>query len=120
MRRLVKAIVALPILPLSWLFRAGWLRFETGSFLVAAVPGRVGGWWRTAWYQHTLRRCGPGLYVNWMAYIYMADTTIGEDVYIGPFSTIVSADIGDHVMLATRVSIVRGAHQHGFGRLDTP
>jgi hypothetical protein len=119
-RRLVKAIAVLPILPMSWLFRMGWLRFETGSFLVAVVPGSLGKWLRQAWYQRTLPRCGTGLNLNWMAFIYMPDTTLGEGVYVGPFSSIVSADIGDHVMLATRVSIVRGRHQHGYARLDIP
>lgn len=58
--------------------------------------------------------------MNWMAFIYMPDIRVGNDVYIGPQSSVIAADIGDNVMLATKVSVARGAHQHGFSRLDTP
>ena len=120
MRRIVKAILFVPVLALCWLFRAGWLRFETGSFLLATVPGGLGVWWRRSWYRRTLQRCGLPLTVSWMSFIYFPDTGLGDDVYIGPFSSIMSADIGDHVLIGTRVSIVRGNHQHGFARLDIP
>src|SRR5450759_1716991 len=50
----------------------------------------------------------------------MPDTCVGNDVYIGPQSSVIAADIGDNVMLATKVSVARGAHQHGFSRQNTP
>jgi virginiamycin A acetyltransferase len=120
MRRILKAFVVVPVLALCWLFRIGWLRFETGSFLLATVPGGLGVWWRRNWYRRTLQRCGLPLFVDWMSFIYLPDTGLGDDVYIGPFSSIVSADIGDHVLIGTRVSIARGNHQHGSARLDIP
>ena len=120
MRRLIKAIVVLPVLPLCWLFRAGLLRFDTGSYLLALLPGRIGKWWRNVWYQRTLPHFGADVYLNWMAFIVTDNTSIGDDVYIGPFSSIGAAVIGDHVLIASRVTITRGAHQHGFARLDIP
>ena len=120
MVRLSKVVVVLAVLPLCWLLRAGALRFETGSFLLAGVPGVVGRWWRTAWYQRTLRRCGGQLRLNWMAYIYTADSSVGDMVYIGPYSSVGWADIGDNVLIASRVTLTRGSHQHGFARLDIP
>jgi len=113
-------MVVAPVLALAWLWRAGGLRFETGSFLVAAMPGSLGVWWRRAWYRRTLLRCGQRLHMNWMAYIYMSESTVGDDVYMGPFSSVVCAHIGDDVMLGTRVAVARGGRQHSFDRRDIP
>ena len=67
----------MPVVALCWLLWAGWLRFETGSFVFATVPGRLGIWWRRNWYERTLQRCGQRLRLNWMAYIYLLYSILG-------------------------------------------
>ncbi len=118
--RLAKAVLALPIHGLYWLYRAGLFKYDTGSCALALVPRMLGVWWRRCWYQRTLKHCGANLVVHWMAVILVPETSVGDLVAVGSFSTVIHADIGDNVMISPRVSVVRGAHQHGFARLDIP
>lgn len=115
-----KVILALPIYVLYWFYRIGLLRFATGSCGLALAPGAVGVWWRRCWYKRTLQHCGENLSVDWMAVIFRPETQVGDTVYIGPYSSIIDADIGDDVMIGANVAVARGGRQHGFERLDIP
>jgi len=117
---MVKAALALPVWVLLGLYYWRLMRFETGSCGLALVPGSVGVLLRRYWYQHTLRRCGSQLSVQWMGFIYRSEAGVGDNVYIGPFSAVSNADLGDDVMLGTHVSVAQGAHQHGVERIDMP
>ena len=118
--RFAKAVLALPIRGFAYAYRAGLLQFATGSCALALVPGSVGIWWRRCWYQRTLERCGEKLCANWMSVIFMPGTSVGSNVYLGPFSSVIEAQIGDNVMIGTNVAVARGSRQHGFARLDIP
>jgi acetyltransferase-like isoleucine patch superfamily enzyme len=118
--RFAKAILSLPICCLVWVHRMGFFGFATGSCALALVPGSVGHWWRRCWYQRTLESCGENLMANWMSVIFMPDTRVGSNVHLGPFSSVIEAQIGDNVMLGTNVAVARGTRQHGFARLDIP
>jgi acetyltransferase-like isoleucine patch superfamily enzyme len=118
--RSAKAILALPIYVLSWTYRMRLFRFATGSCALALAPGSLGAWWRRCWYQRTLEHCGEKLYANWMSVILMPGTAVGSNVYLGPFSSVTEAEIGDNVMIGTGVAVARGARQHGIDRLDVP
>jgi acetyltransferase-like isoleucine patch superfamily enzyme len=115
-----KMILVLPILFCVLLYRIGWAEFLTISRGLAMVPGTLGRWWRTQWYQRTLAGCGSGLYVDWMAAIKTPKTRVGRNVFVGPFCWIGWADIGDEVMLGGHITILSGGHHHNFDRLDIP
>ena len=77
MRLIAKALLIVPIVILHRLYRAGLVQFMTVSCGLAPVPGKLGIWWRRMWYERALSRCGPFLFVNWMAVITVPTTTIG-------------------------------------------
>jgi acetyltransferase-like isoleucine patch superfamily enzyme len=58
--------------------------------------------------------------VNYGATISERDTCIGADVWIGPYSYIDLAEIGDQVLIAPHVCILAGGRHHRFDRLDLP
>lgn len=119
-RSLIKKIVCLPVLVLYAAYRLRCLEFLTVSRLLALLPGRMGRWWRAAWYRRTLAACGENLYVDWMAAIRTPKTRIGNNVFIGTFCWIGWADIGDDVMLGGHDVILSGGHHHDFDTLDKP
>lgn len=119
-KRAAGAVLSVPAWLLVALYRLGLMRFETGSCGLALIPGAAGVWLRRCWYRRTLRRCGRALCVNWMAIIYRPETGVGDNVYLGPFTSVINADLGDDVMLGTRVSVAQGARQHGTERIDIP
>jgi virginiamycin A acetyltransferase len=116
----VKLLLSLPVLIVYFLYRLGVFEFVTVSRLLALVPGRIGRWWRAAWYKHALARCGERLYVDWMAAIRTPQTEIGDNVFIGTFCWIGWADIGDDVMLGGHITVLSGGRHHNFDRLDIP
>lgn len=117
---LVKWLVSWPVLVIYTAYRLGLFEFVTVSRLLALLPGRIGRWWRAAWYERALAGCGERLYVDWMAAIRTPKTHIGNNVFIGTFCWIGWADIGDDVMLGGHVRVLSGRHHHDFDRLDVP
>lgn len=75
---------------------------------------------RERFYQNLLASCGDRLEVNFGATIAERDTRLGGGVWIGPFSYIDLAEIGDDVLIAPHVCILAGGKHHRWDRLDVP
>jgi acetyltransferase-like isoleucine patch superfamily enzyme len=116
----VKSLVSLPVLLAYVLYRLGVFEFVTIGRLLALIPGRIGRWWRAAWYRHTLAGCGERLYVDWMAAIRTSQTRVGHNVFVGTFCWIGWADIGDNVMLGGHITVLSGRRHHSVDCLDVP
>ncbi len=119
-RSLIKTIVSLPVLTMYAAYRLRCCEFLTVSRMLSLLPGRIGRWWRAAWYRRTLAGCGDRLYVDWMAAIRTPRTRIGHNVFIGTFCWIGWADIGNNVMFGGHITVLSGRHHHDFDRLDRP
>jgi virginiamycin A acetyltransferase len=107
-----------PLLLGCWLERrrgAGERWFCACAELLSLVPGRPGSTLRKAFYRATLRACATRAYVSFGALLVHRDAAIGRNVYIGPYSIVGSATIGDDVKIASRVSITSGRRQHDVG-----
>jgi acetyltransferase-like isoleucine patch superfamily enzyme len=118
-RRLALAALQLALAPLSGLC---WLESRRGRSerwfaacgeLVSLFPGRLGSMIRKAFYRTTLVSCAERAYLSFGVLIVHRDAEVGRDVYIGPYSIVGCARIGDGVKIASRVSITSGRHQHG-------
>ncbi|HEY0875026.1 MAG TPA: acyltransferase [Vicinamibacterales bacterium] len=117
-----------PALAVAWLaahaligcYRLGAFSFLTSSRLLALVPGAFGIRVRRYWYRGTLARCGEDLVVEWLTALKTADARIGSRVAIGPMCWIAEVEIGDDVMIGSRVAIQGGGRTHGFDRVDIP
>ena len=101
-------------------YRVRLVSFLSGSRLLALAPGAFGIYVRRYWYRWTLDTCGPDLVVEWLTAFKTPSVRVGRDVFVGAMCWIAEADLGDHVMIATRVAIQGGGRTHTFDRTDVP
>jgi acetyltransferase-like isoleucine patch superfamily enzyme len=108
-------IALFPLIGLCWWEekRAGERWFAACGELLSLVPGRFGSLTRKAFYRATIRACADRGYISFGVLLVWRSISLGRDVYIGPYSVIGSATIGNGVKIASRVSITSGRHQHG-------
>jgi acetyltransferase-like isoleucine patch superfamily enzyme len=128
MRGLFRAVLALVVPPWAllhvwryrFLARLGVVTFQQASEAISRIPFFTGYRVRERFYKKLLARCGDRVEVNFGTTIAERETEIGSDVWLGPFSYIDLATIGDHVLIAPHVCILAGGHHHRTDRLDVP
>jgi acetyltransferase-like isoleucine patch superfamily enzyme len=96
------------------------ITFQQASEAISRIPLALGYRVRERFYKRLLARCGDRLEMNYAATIADQATHIGNDVWVGPFSYIDLASIGDQVLIAPHVCILAGGHHHRMDRLDLP
>jgi acetyltransferase-like isoleucine patch superfamily enzyme len=69
---------------------------------------------RKAFYAATLRGCADRCYIGFGTLVAHRESSIGSDVYIGPYCILGTVRVGDGVKIASRVSIPSGRHQHAM------
>jgi len=121
-RRLLKALamavglmLVAPLLLLAWLEKSCSRSEEvfTGcAQLLALVPGLPGVLLRGAYYFGTLARCSWEVRLGFGSHLTHRGARLGARVSTGSFCVIGHAEIGDDVMMASRVSIPSGKRQH--------
>ena len=79
---------------------------------LALLPGRSGSFLRLGYYRFTLRECSTDAIVGFGSYFSHHQARLGRNVSIGAYCVLGMADIGDEVMIASRVSIPSGKRQH--------
>lgn len=111
----VSQVILFPLVAVCWLETRwnGERWFAACAELLSLVPGRLGSTARKAFYCATIRDCAERAYISFGVLLARRSTSVGHDVYIGPYSIIGSATIGNGVKIASRVSITSGRHQHG-------
>ncbi|MCJ8503129.1 acyltransferase [Desulfatitalea alkaliphila] len=109
-------------MPLSVLFRISKSKklFAGQAQLMALVPGTIGSYLRVAYYCMTLEACSSKGYIGFGTFIAHPETELGRGYYIGAFTIIGTAKIGDHATIASHVSILSGNSQHGFKQIGKP
>jgi acetyltransferase-like isoleucine patch superfamily enzyme len=119
-RHLAERCASVLVLPLVLIYRCRLVDFHSVGTLLSLIPGYPGMFLRRAWYERTLERCGRELSVSFMAVISNPAARIGNHVFIGPFSRVALADIGDDVGISDGASVLSGMSQYGFMRRDIP
>ncbi len=126
LKRLVHLICAILVAPAVLLYRLeraalGADRcFPGWSQALSLLPGIPGMYFRRAFLNATLARCGADCWIGFGTVITSASTTIGDRAYVGLSCTLGDVDVGDDALIASHVSLVNGGHQHGIERLDVP
>ena len=92
---------------------------RSGAELVAIFPGIFGEYLRSGFYKLTLKSFGDDCCISFGTTI-GRNATIGSRVYVGSYSIISNANIGDDALLASRISVISGMKTHGFSRRDVP
>lgn len=94
--------------------------FESYAMRLALIPGVLGREMRRAFYKTMLRRCGESLKVGFGSYFVSPDTEVGDHLTTGSYCVIGPCIIGDHVAMASHISVLDGVRQHGYGDMDKP
>lgn len=93
---------------------SGW------SQCFSLLPGRIGVYFRHAFYSCCLRRCSDDACIGFGTIFSHANAALGRTAYVGNFCSIGDVQIEDDVLVASHVSLMNGCHQHGIDRLDIP
>lgn len=121
-RRVLKALVfslalltVLPLVVLSWIEKRisrSEIIFVLCGGALAVIPGFPGDWLRSAYYFGTLDACSWEVRMGFGTLFTHRGAAIGARVSTGAYCVIGHAQVGDGVMIGSRVSIPSGKRQH--------
>ena len=80
--------------------------------LLSLIPGKIGSYLRVAFYRFTLDNCAWEIYIGFGTIFAHRDSQVGKKTSIGFYCIFGSVNIGENVMIASRVSIPSGKNQH--------
>lgn len=125
LKNILKIICRLLMLPLAviyWVTRLflGERAFKGYSQGISLIPGFCGEYLRRAFYQWTIRKCSSNCCISFGTIFSTPDIEIEEGVYIGAYCILGHVRLEKHVLLASRVSIMSGRHQHPISDLSQP
>src|SRR5512139_1546918 len=107
-------VVVSPMILAAWIedkVTRGDALFVFLTQLLALIPGLVGTYLRGAYYYGTLEQCSWQVHVGFGSVFTHRDASVGPYVSMGAYCVIGHARIGDHVMMASRISIPSGRRQ---------
>lgn len=91
------------------------LLFHTCTHIVALLPGLPGAFLRRAFYSLTLDKCSLHCHIGFGTIFSHRSNTVEKHVYIGSYAIIGSANLGEHCLIGSRVSILSGTALHVLG-----
>tara|TARA_R110001583_G_scaffold1542_10_gene11996 strand:+ start:8506 stop:9108 length:603 start_codon:yes stop_codon:yes gene_type:complete len=120
--RSVFILCALPFAALFFLSPVSQKKsiFTGLSQFYSLIPGRLGSYFRNAFYYLTMKYCSNNGVIYFGTLFSDPDTEIYDNVYIGPQCNIGKSVIGKNTLIASGVHILSGKNQHNFSDLDTP
>ena len=80
---------------------------------ISIFPGMIGSYLRVAFYFCTCKKISPDIFIGFGSYFSRREVEVGMNSSIGAYCIIGSVNIGREVLIASRVSIPSGRHQHG-------
>jgi virginiamycin A acetyltransferase len=86
--------------------------YDFAAQLLALVPGHVGVLFRAAFYSLVLRSCHREVHVGFGSVIVRRSAVLRRFASMGCYCVIGDAEIGEAVMIGSRVSIPSGRRQH--------
>jgi len=109
-------------LPMSFLYKITRSRsfFAGAAQLLALIPGKIGSYFRVSYYCVTLKHCSFDSYIGFGSFFSHPEAELGDKCYIGGYTIIGLAKIGDHATIGSHVSILSGKNQHGYREMGTP
>lgn len=130
MKRALKAVAALiatiMVVPAVGLFRLGAIlggqdrAFPGWSQAFALFPGQTGVYLRRAFYRAVLREFANDACVGFGTVFSHATAQVGPRAYVGVGCSLGDVTLEPDSLVASHVSIMNGASQHGIDRTDIP
>jgi acetyltransferase-like isoleucine patch superfamily enzyme len=87
--------------------------FSCHNEFLSLIPGKIGWFLRNAYLHLTLRHCPLSCCFLFGTLFTHSEAEVGDRVYMGAHCIIGMATVGDETMLADRVHVLSGGHQHG-------
>lgn len=94
--------------------------FAGFSQFYALFPGQTGIYLRRNFYRFVLPDFGKNVTIGFGTLLSHQDTTIGDNVYIGPQCNIGMCKIGPECLIGSGVHILSGRNQHNFSDSNKP
>ncbi len=118
---LVSIVLVSPLIALAWLdrFSGGSTMFDFGAQGLSLIPGLPGDYLRLGYYSLTLKSIGPDVRMCFGSFFSSRAAEVGNHVNIGAYCILGNVEVGDHVLIASRVSIMSGKYQHGSALVAT-
>ena len=117
---MIPAFILTALMRLMGMFVDPERSFQSFSQFLALAPGFSGNYIRKEFYRLNLKACSANPVISFGTIFSSSEAEIGENVYIGPYSIIGRASIGDDTLIASRVSLMSGLRQHNYSRTDIP
>jgi acetyltransferase-like isoleucine patch superfamily enzyme len=108
-------LVVSPLILLAWLEQHtyhGEIVFTFLSQALALVPGLPGSYLRGAYYFGSLEHCSWETHIGFGSIFTHRGGCIGARASLGSYCVIGHANVGDEVMMGSRVSVPSGKRQH--------
>lgn len=106
--------------PLALVSRVSDIVFRSCSEALSLMPYFPGVILRGEFYRFALRECGKNVIVEFGAVFIYRDVCVGDNVLVGRYTIVHHCDIGSHVLIGERVTLLSGSRQHRFDRTDIP
>jgi acetyltransferase-like isoleucine patch superfamily enzyme len=108
-------VLNFPLLLFTWLEKK--INGGDGTFVaigqcLSLLPGKLGSYMRAAYYFANFEKSSWEVHIGFGTYFSHRGASLGRHVAIGAYCIIGTADIGEGVVIASRVSIPSGKHQH--------
>ena len=94
--------------------------FPGWSQAFSLLPGLTGVYLRWAFYRWLLPECGADACIGFGTTFSHPSAHVGPRVYVGLFCSLGDVTLEADVLIASHVSVMNGAGQHGTDRLDIP
>lgn len=94
--------------------------FASFSQVYSLFPGQTGVYMRRNFYRFVLPDFGKNVTIGFGTLFSHQDTTIGDNVYIGPQCNIGMCKIGAECLIGSGVHILSGRNQHNFSDDNKP
>jgi virginiamycin A acetyltransferase len=92
--------------------------FRSHGQLLGLIPGKTGWYLRNAYYRMTLKSCPPDCCFEFGSAFTHSGAVVGHRVYIGVYSRVGLATLGDDTLIGDNVHILSGKYQHSFADRD--
>ncbi len=126
MKRLGMAVAFLMSSPAGYGSRFAYNAFKTSILFdclaqaLSQIPGIPGRYLRTAFYMQALDESYLSSQYGFGSLVTKIHARVGRNTYVGLYSSVGLAEIGDNAVLANYVSVLSGARQHNFVDPDAP
>lgn len=117
MKRLILFFCLILTSPLILLAKTGFqvnsdnLFYSIGCAL-SLLPGKIGSYIRVAYYKGTLSKMSTDVIIGFGSFFSRCTAEVGCNVCIGAYCVLGNVNLKDNVLIASRVSIPSGRHQH--------